>query len=626
MKDKRNLSLVMDFYELTMSQCYFNDNKDKEVVFDLFYRKNPDDGGYCVFAGLEQVVDYVSNLHFEKEDIDYLRSLNQFSEEFLEYLSTIRFTGDIYAIPEGTPVFPHEPLVRVKAPIIEAQLVETALLLAINHQTLIATKSRRIVQASEQRAVMEFGARRAHNFDAAILGARAAYIAGCAGSATTYSGKEFGVPVLGTMAHSFIQSFDTEYDAFMYYAKTYPNACTLLIDTYSTLKSGIVNAIKVAKDYLEPNGYRLKGVRIDSGDMAYLSKKVRKMLDEAGMKDCKIVVSNSLDEYVIESLIHQQGAKIDSFGVGENLICSKNSPVFGGVYKMVAIEKDGQVIPKIKISDNVEKEDVFNVAENLVINEKEEMIKTADFFNTWSEWVSSEEGSGGDMLTSVKDNKLPVHKVGDSIDMFGTGEDKNGNYIDNVKISVCADSVQIADDLQLLGENPIPQKWQDAVGADGKLITNTLSYVKLGDGVDTVDEVVKTGSVPQKLVYVTVTYTNQSEEEINHMLYLGSLMLLNHEDGRYFIQQDRSGNGFDCVIWDGAAQISDMTYFSVSEDYGNGGNYISSLKPGESVQVNMAWIVNESDLDDIYLNLSGDGVIYEFSDSVLTTGLVDIRK
>ena len=320
MKDKRNLSLVMDFYELTMSQCYFNDNKDKEVVFDLFYRKNPDDGGYCVFAGLEQVVDYVSNLHFEKEDIDYLRSLNQFSEDFLEYLSTIRFTGDIYAIPEGTPVFPHEPLVRVKAPIIEAQLVETALLLAINHQTLIATKSRRIVQASEGRAVMEFGARRAHNFDAAILGARAAYIAGCAGSATTYSGKEFGVPVLGTMAHSFIQSFDTEYDAFMYYAKTYPNACTLLIDTYSTLKSGIVNAIKVAKDYLEPNGYRLKGVRIDSGDMAYLSKKVRKMLDEAGMKDCKIVVSNSLDEYVIESLIHQQGAKIDSFGVGENLI------------------------------------------------------------------------------------------------------------------------------------------------------------------------------------------------------------------------------------------------------------------------------------------------------------------
>ena len=355
MKELRNLSLVMDFYELTMSQCYFNQNKDQEVVFDLFYRNNPDNGGLCLFCGLEQVIEYVKNLHFEKEDIDYLQSLHQFSEEFLDYLSTVRFTGDIYAIPEGTPVFPHEPLVRVKAPIIEAQLVETALLLALNHQTLIATKARRIVQASEGRAVMEFGARRAHNFDAAIYGARAAYIAGCAGSATTYAGKEYGLPVLGTMAHSFIQSFDSEYDAFLFYAKTYPDQCTLLIDTYSTLKSGIKNAIRVAKDYLEPNGYRLKGVRIDSGDMAYLSKQVRKELDANGMQDCGIVVSNSLDEYVIESLIHQQGAKIDSFGVGENLICSKNSPVFGGVYKLVAIEKDGEMIPKIKISDNVEK-------------------------------------------------------------------------------------------------------------------------------------------------------------------------------------------------------------------------------------------------------------------------------
>lgn len=355
MKELRNLSLVMDFYELTMSQCYFNQDKNQEVVFDLFYRNNPDNGGLCLFCGLEQVIEYVKNLHFEKEDIEYLRSLQMFSEDFLEYLSTIRFTGDIYAIPEGTPVFPHEPLLRVKAPIIEAQLVETALLLALNHQTLIATKARRIVQASEGRAVMEFGARRAHNFDAAIYGARAAYIAGCVGSATTYVGKEYGLPVLGTMAHSFIQSFPTEYDAFLFYAKTYPNNCTLLIDTYSTLKSGIKNAIRVAKEYLEPNGYRLKGVRIDSGDMAYLSKQVRKELDQNGMQDCGIVVSNSLDEYVIESLIHQQGAKIDSFGVGENLICSKNSPVFGGVYKLVAIEKDGEMIPKIKISDNVEK-------------------------------------------------------------------------------------------------------------------------------------------------------------------------------------------------------------------------------------------------------------------------------
>ena len=385
MKDKRNLSLVMDFYELTMSQCYFNDNKDKEVVFDLFYRKNPDDGGYCVFAGLEQVVDYVSNLHFEKEEIEYLRSLNQFTDEFLEYLSTVRFTGDIYAIPEGTPVFPYEPLVRVKAPIIEAQLVETALLLALNHQTLIATKARRIVQASDGRAVMEFGARRAHNFDAAIYGARAAYIVGCAGSATTYAGKEYGLPVLGTMAHSFIQSFDSEYDAFLYYAKTYPESCTLLIDTYSTLKSGIKNAIKVAKDYLEPNGYRLKGVRIDSGDMAYLSKKVRKELDAAGLEDCQIVVSNSLDEYVITSLIHQQGAKIDSFGVGENLICSKNSPVFGGVYKLVAIEKDGKIIPKIKISDNVEKVTNPGLKKLYRIIDKETNMAQADLMALWDE-------------------------------------------------------------------------------------------------------------------------------------------------------------------------------------------------------------------------------------------------
>lgn len=355
MSEKRNLTLVMDFYELTMSQCYFNQGKDKQVAFDLFYRRNPDDGGFCVFAGLEQAIDYVKNLHFSKGDIEYLRSTNTFSEEFLEYLSTVRFTGDIDAIPEGTPVFPYEPLVRVKAPIIEAQLVETALLLTLNHQTLIATKARRIVQASEGRAVMEFGARRAHNFDAAIYGARAAYIAGCAGTATTYAGKEYGMPALGTMAHSFVQSFPSEYEAFLYYAKTYPNSCTLLIDTYSTLKSGIKNAIKVAKEYLEPNGYRLKGVRIDSGDIAYLSKKCRKELDANGMQDCGIVISNSLDEYVITSLIQQQGAKIDSFGVGENLICSKNSPVFGGVYKMVAAEENGVMVPKIKISDNVEK-------------------------------------------------------------------------------------------------------------------------------------------------------------------------------------------------------------------------------------------------------------------------------
>lgn len=354
-RDERNLSLVMDFYELTMSQCYFdNGRKDQVVSFDVFYRRNPDQGGYALFCGLEQIIGYIQNLHFKEEDIEYLRSLNKFSEEFLDYLRHFIFTGDIYAIAEGTPVFPNEPLIRVKAKIIEAQLVETALLLCVNHQTLIATKAKRIVRAAQGRAIMEFGARRAHNFDAANYGARAAYIAGAAGSATTYAGEKFGIPVLGTMAHSFIQSFDSEYDAFLAYAKTYPDSCTVLLDTYDTLKSGLPNAIKVAKEYLEPNGYRLKGVRIDSGDMAYLSKKIRKALDNAHMEDCAIVVSNSLDEYLITSLI-SQGAQISSMGVGENLVCSKSTPVFGGVYKMNAVFEGDKMIPKIKVSENIEK-------------------------------------------------------------------------------------------------------------------------------------------------------------------------------------------------------------------------------------------------------------------------------
>ncbi|MDO4663675.1 MAG: nicotinate phosphoribosyltransferase [Erysipelotrichaceae bacterium] len=355
MKDGRNLSLVMDFYELTMSQVYFNDHKEEKVVFDLFYRRNPENGGFAIFAGLNQVIEYIQDLSFDHEQIEYLRSLNRFSDEFLEYLSNVRFTGEIWAVPEGTPVFPYEPLIKVRAPLIEAQLVETALLLAINHQTLIATKARRIVQAAKGKAVMEFGARRAHNFDSAIQGARAAYIAGVAGTATTEAGMQSSIPVLGTMAHSFVQSFPTEYEAFLEYAKTYPNSCTVLIDTYNTLKSGLENAIRVAKEYLEPNGYRLKGVRIDSGDMAYLSKKIRHRLDQEGMQDCSIVVSNSLDEYLIESLVDRQGAKIDSYGVGENMIVSKNAPVFGGVYKLAALEENGVMVPKIKISENEEK-------------------------------------------------------------------------------------------------------------------------------------------------------------------------------------------------------------------------------------------------------------------------------
>lgn len=354
-RDARNLSLCMDFYELTMSQCYFNsEERDKIVTFDLFYRKNPDNGGFALFAGLEEMIGYIQNLHFEDSDIAYLRSLNTFSEEFLDYLRHFIFTGDVYAIPEGTPVFPYEPLVRVKAKLIEAQILETAMLLVINHQTLIATKAKRIVRAAQGRAIMEFGARRAHNFDAANYGARAAYIGGAAGTATTYAGEKFGIPVLGTMAHSFIQSFDHEYDAFLAYAKTYPTACTVLLDTYDTLRSGLPNAIRVAKEYLEPNGYRLAGVRIDSGDMAYLSKKIRIALDEAGMQDTNIVVSNSLDEYLIQSLI-QQGAQINSLGVGENLVCSKSTPVFGGVYKLSSVFDGETMQPKIKVSENIEK-------------------------------------------------------------------------------------------------------------------------------------------------------------------------------------------------------------------------------------------------------------------------------
>ena len=355
LRDPRNLTLFMDFYELTMAQVYFNEgNKDTVVTFDMFYRRNPDNGGFSIFAGLEEVIGYIQGLRFNDDEIEYLRGLNKFSEPFLDYLRHFYFTGNIYAIKEGTPVFPYEPLVRVEAKMIEAQLIETALLLALNHQTLIATKANRVVRAAKGRAVMEFGARRAHNFDAANFGARATYIGGVGASATTSAGMQFDLPVTGTMAHSFIQSFDTEYEAFKAYARTYPDSCTVLLDTYDTLNSGLPNAIKLAKEYLIPKGHRLAGIRIDSGDIAYLSKKIRKALDEAGLEDCKIVASNSFDEYLIKSII-EQGACIDSFGVGENMICSKTTPVFGGVYKLSSVKEDGKYVPKIKVSDNVEK-------------------------------------------------------------------------------------------------------------------------------------------------------------------------------------------------------------------------------------------------------------------------------
>lgn len=354
-RDPRNLSLVTDFYELTMAQVYFNKGKKEETAtFDIFYRRNPDNGGFAICAGLEEIIGYIQGLRFDDETINYLRSLDTFSEEFLDYLRHFYFSGDIYAIPEGTPVFPYEPLLRVEAPLIEAQIVETAMLLCVNHQSLIATKANRIVRAANGRAVMEFGARRAHNFDAANYGARATYIGGVGASATTSAGMMFDLPVTGTMAHSFVQSFDNEYEAFKAYAETFPDACVLLLDTYDTLNSGLKNAVKVAKDVLISGGHRLAGVRVDSGDISYLSKKIRVVLDENGLNDCKIVASNSFDEYLIKSII-EQGAKIDSFGVGENMITSKSSPVFGGVYKLSSVLHNGKYIPKIKASDNEEK-------------------------------------------------------------------------------------------------------------------------------------------------------------------------------------------------------------------------------------------------------------------------------
>ena len=354
-KEERNLSMLMDFYELTMSNGYFvNGLSDTIVYFDMFYRKNPDGAGYSIVAGLEQLVHFINNLKFTEEDIDYLRSKGILSEEFLQYLLTFKFTGDIYAIPEGTPVFPNEALVTVKSKVIDAQLIETMLLLTINHQSLIATKASRIVRASQGRPVLELGARRAHGADGAIMGARASYIGGVTGTATVMAETMFGVPATGTMAHSWIQLFGDEYKAFETYAKTYPNTCTLLVDTYNVLKSGIPNAIKVSKNVLEPIGMRLKAIRLDSGDLAYLSKKVRIMLDDAGLTDCKIVASNSLDEYIITDLLNQD-AKIDIFGVGERMVTAKSEPVFGGVYKLVAVEEDGEIIPRIKLSENEEK-------------------------------------------------------------------------------------------------------------------------------------------------------------------------------------------------------------------------------------------------------------------------------
>ncbi len=355
MLDTSSLALLFDFYEMTMSRGYFHTGMRERIAwFDVFYRKNPDGGGFAIAAGLEQIADYIKNLHFGADDIEYLRSKKIFDEEFLTYLKTFRFTGDIWAVPEGTVIFPGEPIITVRAPVIEAQLIETYVLLQINHQTLVATKASRIVRAADGRPVSEFGSRRAHGESAALLGARAAYIGGCAGTACALSDKIYGVPAGGTMAHSWVQMFDSEYEAFETYCRLYPDSPTLLVDTYNVLTSGIPNAIRAVKEVLWPMGKTKCAIRLDSGDITYLTQKARRMLDDAGLTECRIVVSNSLDEYIIAEIL-RQGAQVDAFGVGERLITASSMPVFGAVYKLAAIEENGVITPKIKISENTAK-------------------------------------------------------------------------------------------------------------------------------------------------------------------------------------------------------------------------------------------------------------------------------
>ena len=383
---RENYTMLFDFYELTMGNGYFLTGfQDKISYFDVFYRQNPDGGGFAIACGLEQVIEYIKDLTFTEDDIAYLRSKGCFDERFLDYLRTFRFTGDIYAVPEGTPVFPGEPIMTVRAPAIEAQFIETFVLLTLNHQSMIATKASRIVRAAEGRAISEFGSRRAQGPSGAILGARAAYIAGCAGTACAIAEERHGVPATGTMAHSWVLMFDSEYEAFDTYCKLYPTASTLLVDTYNVLTSGVPNAIRAFK----ANGITKCAIRIDSGDLAYLSRKARKMLDDAGLPDCKIVASNALDEYIIRDLL-KQGAKIDAFGVGERLITSKSTPVFGGVYKLCAVEdKGGNILPKIKISENPEKVTTPHFKKVYRLIEKETGKAIADYITVHDETVDT---------------------------------------------------------------------------------------------------------------------------------------------------------------------------------------------------------------------------------------------
>ena len=389
---KLNMTMLCDFYELTMGNGYFQSGyKDRITYFDVFFRTVPDNGGFAIAAGLEQAVQYIQNLHFDEEDIAYLRGRGIFCEGFLNYLRDFRFTGDIWAVPEGTPIFPREPIMTVRAPAIEAQLVETFLLLTINHQSLIATKANRVVRAAKGRTVLEFGSRRAQGSDGAILGARAAYIGGCAGTACTISDQLYGVYAGGTMAHSWVQMFDSQYEAFKAYCEIYPDNPTLLVDTYNTLKSGVPDAIRAFNEVLKPRGLTKCGIRLDSGDMTYLTKKARKMLDEAGWESCKISVSNALDEYLIQDLLNQ-GACIDMFGVGERLITARSEPVFGGVYKLTAVENEqGEIIPKIKCSENVEKITIPHFKKVYRLYNKENGKAIADYMTVYDEVVDENE-------------------------------------------------------------------------------------------------------------------------------------------------------------------------------------------------------------------------------------------
>lgn len=389
---KRNLTTMTDFYELTMSAGYLEEGyQDKICVFDMFFRRVPDGGGFAIMAGLEQFIQAVDNLHFTQEDLEYLRSAGVFSERFLEYLKDFRLHCNIWAIREGVPIFPHEPIVTVEGPTIECQLLETLLLVTFNHQCLIATKANRIVRSASGRPVMEFGARRAQGYDAAYYGARASYIGGCGSTSCVMAARDFGIPASGTMAHSWVQMFPSEYEAFKKYAELYPNACMLLVDTYSVLKSGVPNAIRVFDEVLKPMGKRPLGIRIDSGDIAYLSKKARRMLDEAGYPDCTICASNSLDEYLVRDLI-SQGARVDSFGIGENMITAKSDPVFGGVYKLAAVKnEDGSYQPKIKISESSEKLTIPGLKKVWRIFD-EDGKAMADYITLYDEEVSTEHG------------------------------------------------------------------------------------------------------------------------------------------------------------------------------------------------------------------------------------------